>query len=107
MIEENSHVNISGRADAATSPARIKGEEPLISSNDTAQVVTVSLAGEMGRHLACKGQVVSLTAPVGQICGCEVCDHEYEPEPEEDDTEDWDWAIERELEDAHFAEGWS
>jgi len=81
----------------------------LITSNDTAQVVTVSLACEMGRHLACKGQVVSLTAPVGQVCECEVCDHEHEQD-QDDETEDWDWhelALERELEDAHFAEGWS
>jgi hypothetical protein len=85
----------------------------LTSTKSTVQVetevVTVSLSCELGRHLACRGTVVSLTAPVGQICECPVCAHEDEPAEEEDGGLDTyvDLMIERDLEDAHFAEGWS
>jgi hypothetical protein len=84
----------------------------LTSQKSTAQVetevVTISLSCELGRHLACHGTVVSLTAPMGQVCTCTVCVHEDEVQDEEDlDLDPHELALERSLEDLHFAEGWS
>jgi hypothetical protein len=84
----------------------------LTSTKSTVQVetevVTVSLSCELGRHLACRGTVVSLTAPIGQVCTCTICAHEDEVQDEEDlDLDPHELALERSLEDEHFAEGWS
>ena len=77
------------------------------------EVVTISISCELGRHLACRGSVVSLTAPIGQVCECPVCAHEDEQEPDQIEDEEvaldltGDLLLEMALEDIHFAEGWS
>jgi hypothetical protein len=68
---------------------------------------------ELGNHLRCSGRVHTLTlgldaAPIP--CTCPVCAHEDEPAEEEEDgglDAYVDLMVERELEDLHFAEGWS
>jgi hypothetical protein len=73
------------------------------------EIVTVSWPCESGQHLACSGTLVTLTQPVGTTCECPICAHDDEPAEEEDGGLDAyvDLMVERELEDAHFAEGWS
>jgi hypothetical protein len=81
----------------------------MAKTESTPEIITISLSCELGRHLACRGTVNSLTAPIGQPCLCTVCAHHDEPAEEEDGGLDTyvDLMIERDLEDLHFAEGWS
>jgi hypothetical protein len=76
---------------------------------DQDYAVTMTAACELGSH-KCKGVVLSLTgaswdAQAPCTCNC----HDDEPAEEEDGGLDLyvDLMIERDLEDAHFAEGWS
>jgi hypothetical protein len=70
-------------------------------------VITTTAACDMGRCGSCRGVVLSLTD--AHLTDCQHECHTDEPEPEEDDGSGrWiDLLIERDLEDAHFAEGWS
>ena len=81
----------------------------MTSTNDTA--VTMTAACELGSH-RCKGVVLSLTGESWDAqtpCSCDC--HHQEPDQVDDEEVALDLAadllLERSLEDAHFAEGWS
>jgi hypothetical protein len=87
----------------------------LASTDSSPEIFTISMPCELGNHLRCLGRVHTLTlgldAPV-QVCECPVCAHDDEPAEEDGGLEDLldlagDLLLARELEDAHFAEGWS
>jgi hypothetical protein len=69
--------------------------------------ITTTAACDTARHAMCKGVVFTLTSVDLLDCTC-TC-HDDEPAEEEDGGLDaWaDLLLERDLEDAHFAEGWS
>jgi len=80
----------------------------LISTYDIAQVTTACLSPLADRHARCSGRLMSL---VPELNGTEcLCSHHDTDEPtEEDGGLDLyvDLMVERDLEDAHFTEGWS
>jgi hypothetical protein len=73
--------------------------------------VTTTVACDMGRHPSCRSVVLSLTDAHLSDCACPC--HSPEPAPVDPEEEDGgldlyvDLMVERDLEDAHFAEGWS
>jgi hypothetical protein len=83
---------------------------------DQAYAVRMTAACEIfGRHAdhdgpgACSGRILSFTEANLSDCACTCHQDDDEPAEEEDGGLDA-WAellLERELEDAHFAEGWS
>lgn len=71
-------------------------------------IPTTTAACDLGRHSSCRSVVLTLTTDGIVDCRC-TCHTDDEPAEEEDGGLDTyvDLMIERELEDMHFAEGWS
>jgi hypothetical protein len=78
-----------------------------MASTDSTTVTMTAACEIFGRHSSCRGTLISFTEAHLAPCAC-TC-HDDEPAEEEDGGLDLyvDLMVERDLEDAHFAEGWS